>query len=142
LRALRLEALETEPDAFGSTLAEAARRDDAWWRDWARWRWWVAELEGRKVGIASWFVHDDGLAILIAMYVQPAARGRGLGRELVEAVCQDARVAGHSRIGLGVTVGSPAKRLYERCGFVATGSRYTLHDGSPLEAESMIRQLT
>jgi GNAT superfamily N-acetyltransferase len=142
LRGLRLEALETEPDAFGSTYAAEVEKPDAASQEWAGRSCWVAEQEGRPVGIASWFAREeDGQAILISMYVRPEARGRSLGAELVEAVCAHARGHGHRRIGLGVTVGSAAKRLYERCGFVATGGRYPLRDDSPLEAESMARDL-
>jgi GNAT superfamily N-acetyltransferase len=142
LRELRLEALEREPDAFGSLYAAEVERPAESWQEWAARDVWVAEEDGRLLGLASWFVRDeDGLPILISMYVRPEARGRSLGAQLVEAVCGDVRGHGHERIGLGVTVGSPAKRFYERCGFVATGARHPLRDGSSLEAEAMEREL-
>jgi GNAT superfamily N-acetyltransferase len=142
LRALRLEGLEREPDAFGSTLDSSAGHDDAYWQEWAgRAVWWVAEADGVPVGIASWRIAEGSRAILIGMYVRAEARGHGLGAALVEAVCADVRAAGHARIGLGVRAGSPARRLYERCGFALTGTGYPLRDGSPLEADAMVRLL-
>jgi GNAT superfamily N-acetyltransferase len=142
LREIRLEALEREPEAFGSTFAREQHKPAAEWQEWAGRSCWVADEDGRLLGLASWFVRsEDGLAILIAMYVRAEARGRSLGTQLVEAVCADARQHGHRRIVLGVTIGSTARRLYERCDFVPTGARHQLRDGSPLEAEVMVREL-
>jgi ribosomal protein S18 acetylase RimI-like enzyme len=45
-------------------------------------------------------------------------QGRGIGRRLVEAVCEQARQSGRNRIGLLVEVANPdAKRLYDRLQF-------------------------
>lgn len=58
------------------------------------------------------------------MYVDPAARGQGLGRALVEAAVAHARerMAGVTQVDLCVvTAQEAAHRLYERCGFQAWG---------------------
>ena len=45
-------------------------------------------------------------------------QGRGIGRQLIEAVCDQGRQSGHTRVGLLVDVtNSDAKRLYERLQF-------------------------
>ena len=45
-------------------------------------------------------------------------QGRGIGRQLIEAVCDQGRQLGRTRIGLLVDVTNPdAKRLYERLEF-------------------------
>jgi ribosomal protein S18 acetylase RimI-like enzyme len=45
-------------------------------------------------------------------------QGRGIGRQLIEAVCERGRQSGRKRIGLLVDVTNPdAKRLYERLQF-------------------------
>ncbi|MFI6843492.1 GNAT family N-acetyltransferase [Kitasatospora sp. NBC_00085] len=55
--------------------------------------------------------------------VDASARGRGLGRALVEAACTAAREQGARRITLRVLGhNAPARRLYEACGFVVEGS--------------------
>jgi GNAT superfamily N-acetyltransferase len=142
LRELRLEMLEREPQAYGGTYAREAPRDEGAWRRWAEGgTCFVAELDGEPAGLASWYADDEGRAILVSMYVRAKARGNGLGAALVDAVCAAAQTAGHDRIGLGVTEGSPARRLYERCGFVATGGTYPLRDDTDLVAESMSRAL-
>jgi GNAT superfamily N-acetyltransferase len=140
VRELRLEALESEPTAFRTTFDEAAARSDEMWKHSTS-NWWVAEQDGVLIGMAAWFIRDDGLAILIGMYVQPRARGQGIGAELVREVCDDARDHNHRRIGLAVTEGSAARRFYESCGFIATGKRFPLREGSSIFAESMGRDL-
>ena len=50
--------------------------------------------------------------------VDPKCQGRGFGRDLIEASCEQARKFERDRIGLLVdTEDSGAKRLYERLGF-------------------------
>jgi ribosomal protein S18 acetylase RimI-like enzyme len=56
--------------------------------------------------------------------VDPKCQGRGFGRDLIEASCEQARKFGRDRIGLLVDIdNSGAKRLYERLGFRAQGRK-------------------
>ena len=51
--------------------------------------------------------------------VRPVARGRNLGRLLVEAILSEAKLAGYSRICLDVlSEFTEAQKLYESMGFV------------------------
>ena len=51
-------------------------------------------------------------------------QGRGLGRQLIEAVCEQGRQLGRNRVGLLVDVTNPdAKRLYERLQFRVNNQR-------------------
>lgn len=63
-------------------------------------------------------------AVLFGMAVRPEARGRGVGRALVEAVVAHARARpGTHVVTLTVTEGNaPAERLYAACGFRAFGT--------------------
>jgi ribosomal protein S18 acetylase RimI-like enzyme len=54
----------------------------------------------------------------LSIGVAPAARGRGLGTRLLEALLEIARADGHRAISLSVEPDNPARRLYERAGFV------------------------
>lgn len=127
---LRLEALLDSPSAFGATYDEQSREEDDYWRRRAE--------QGASSNSAALFVADSGtlgamawgvvdqehprLGHLYGMYVAPALRDRGIGRSLVEAVCQWARSVGVDRVLLDVTeMNAPAIALYERCGFVRTG---------------------
>lgn len=57
-------------------------------------------------------------ACLEELWVRPAARGRGLGRALLEAAMELARERGADRIDLNTSVADEAARsLYESAGF-------------------------
>jgi ribosomal protein S18 acetylase RimI-like enzyme len=56
--------------------------------------------------------------------VDPKCQGRGFGRDLIEACCQQARKLGYDRIGLLVDVENVGgRRLYERLGFGSEGKK-------------------
>ena len=61
---------------------------------------------------------------LDAISVDPKCQGRGFGRDLIEASCEQARRLGRDRIGLLVDIeNSGAKRLYERLDFRTKGRK-------------------
>lgn len=122
-RQLRLRALADAPDAFADTAAEWHPRGDAE----RRWRSRlddvpfnvVAVRDGAPVGQVSATVLDEhGRSELTSMWVDPAARGCGVGEALVAAVVDWARRTGGSAVVLSVQrSNAPAVRLYARCGF-------------------------
>ena len=60
----------------------------------------------------------------LGMGLRSEHRGRGLGRQLLDACIADARVRGLTRIELEVRAdNAPAIGLYERAGFVSEGRR-------------------
>lgn len=143
LRDLRLEALQDSPDAFWTLYQEALRRTDADWREWTTFPCHVAVDDGRIVGMVAAFADEEEAATadLIAMFVTPAARGRGIGAALVDAQLAWARSEGFERMRLMVNVeqGS-AVRLYERSGFHDTGERSLLREG-PCVLATMVREM-
>jgi phosphinothricin acetyltransferase len=73
----------------------------------------------------------DGVAE-VSVYVGRAARGRGAGRELVEAICAAAEERGLWKvIGLLFPENASSRALFERCGFheVGTFRRHGRLDG-------------
>lgn len=82
---------------------------------------WMAEQDGRLVGFVAVCHRDDDLAQLRYLYVDPAARGHGLGRRLVQAVVDFARDAGYPGVMLWTMEGlDAARRLYESFGWTLT----------------------
>ena len=145
-RDLRLRMLLDTPGAFGRTHAEEVAMPQEEWE--ARTRrlatsaeraMFVADDEGRLVGSAGVFLDpDDELRPhLIAMWVAPAARRRGVGRALVEAVLEWARGAGRASVRLLVVDHNQgAIRLYEEFGFRRTGTLIPLpRDPAVMEVE-------
>src|SRR5437867_1046179 len=63
--------------------------------DPARERLWLAETAGRLVGCVALVKYADDVAQLRWLLVDPASRGQGLGRRLVQEVIAFAREAGY-----------------------------------------------
>lgn len=132
LKAIRLRALLTEPEAFGSSYqSEATRADEEWEMRAVRGAesdtqfLAVAESDGEFVGMVGAYEPDDrsGTRELYGMWVAPDFRSTGIGSQLVDAVKEWGTQAGAERIDLWVVVDNrQARRLYLKAGFVDTGS--------------------
>ncbi|MBX3272515.1 MAG: GNAT family N-acetyltransferase [Sandaracinaceae bacterium] len=77
----------------------------------------VAEAPALAGFVAAWVI--DAEAEILAIGVAPEARGRGVGRALLEAALEGARAA-HLEVRATNTA---ARALYARCGFVGAGVR-------------------
>ena len=152
-RELRLRSLLDSPEAFGSTYGDESSQTERAWRDWAagRWRGGTAAVfagrtdDGTPVGTATGAEYDaePGVAHVYAMWVAPDARGAGVGRALLDAVADWASDRGCDRLVLSVTeTNEIARRVYEACGFVDTGERRALRDGSDVQTLILTKPVT
>jgi GNAT superfamily N-acetyltransferase len=83
-------------------------------------RLWIAEIDGERVGVV--FVvrnaEDPDAAQLRCLLVDPKARGKGVGKRLVDECVQFARGAGYRKMILWTNdVLVAARRIYEAAGF-------------------------
>jgi ribosomal protein S18 acetylase RimI-like enzyme len=76
-----------------------------------------------------------GLGEVMAIYLDPTARGRGLGRALMDAALAELAGAGLTTVVLWVlTANAPARRFYEQAGFRLEGTAQMIDfDGTPVE---------
>jgi putative acetyltransferase len=78
----------------------------------------VAYADGTAVGCGAVRRLDETTAELKRMYVQPSARGQGIGRALVAALEREAHRIGATQVVLETgTRLAPAIRLYESMGY-------------------------
>ncbi|WP_425040629.1 N-acetyltransferase family protein [Primorskyibacter sp. S187A] len=128
-RKLWLEGLRLFPDAFLLTESEARLVSDATLtRALAAGHHWGAEQDGTVVAIAT--LRRAGphrlqhTADIGPFYVQPAAQGRGLGRQLLDAMLASAREEGLLQVELCVDAENKrAQQMYRNAGFEQFGRR-------------------
>ncbi len=110
--------------------------------DSARERCWIAEADGTIVGSVFLVRNSESVASLRLLYLEPDARGRGIGALLVDECIRFARTAGYTTIRLwtqrSLTV---ARRLYEARGFLLVGEEPHRMFGPDLVAETWVLTL-
>lgn len=146
-RDLRMAALADAPDSFRTTVVDVSDRTDDEWRS-------SHERAVQADDMVPFFAMDDepvGMALaridgtqlqIFGMWVAPQARGKGLGRALIDATFAWGKVRGATSARLGVTIGNGGgERLYTRAGFEPTGETEPLRDGSELTCAWLERSL-
>jgi len=104
---------------------------------------WIAEREGEILG--SVFVMPEGgqTARLRVLYVEPKARGLGLGRQLVDLAIAFARGTGYNKLVLWThDFQKSARRIYEAAGFALTSSQRANNFGVDVVSETWELPLT
>jgi ribosomal protein S18 acetylase RimI-like enzyme len=148
---LRLEALQCEPQAFGTSYAEALQKPDAYWRerlekiDPAHGSWMLFAVKaGTPIGMVAAYTSGPDRADIVSVYVTAAERGHGVGRMLLEAIlCQIASCSSVKVAALSVNKGQcAAVALYSSLGFIVVGEvTATLGDGHTYEEYMMEKVL-
>ena len=150
MRDVRLAALADAPSAFASSYAREAAFTRVHWQ---------RRINERSVtflaydtadgaadgtvpaGLAGVYI-EDLTPDVVSMWVRPRFRGRGVGEALLEATAAWAKSRSHPVLYLWVIeTNTPARRLYERCGFTPTGESMPLPSDPSLPEIRMSRPL-
>lgn len=140
-RGISLRTACKEDAAFERVLFETARPDAvalAAWPEAARKLFLDQQFEFQSLHYARAYPNADRLLVVadgaaagrlildrtpdawcvVDIALLPAWRGRGIGTLLLQSVLAEAAAAGASAVTLMVDIDNPARRLYQRLGFV------------------------
>lgn len=143
MRALRLRALATDPEAFGSTLEREQGFDEDTWRarcerggQFVAWGAATCDdgLEPAPIGLVGGVIHE-GEPEVVSMWVAPEARDGSVAAALLQVIIDRFTLEGWDHIVLWVTeVNERAQRFYARHGFTPTSDSQPVRDGEdPME---------
>jgi|SRR6185369_2891630 len=130
VRDLRLEALQGDPQAFGSSYErEAARSEEEWLAKYSRATgenpsdlFAIAVENEKAVGMAGAYRKEDGTYTIVSVYISPDFRGKGLSSRILEGILRQIDARPDARV-LELKVNTEqesAVRLYKRFGFEIT----------------------
>ena len=131
-KAMRLQALKEEPQAFAVPYKEELDAPDQKWidrlkpsNDPADIRL-VVESQNQMIGMVSSFRHKEKVdtAVIVNVYISNKYRGKGLGKKMIQELVGRLReVENVKKIELSVNVKqSAAIHTYESLGFQITGT--------------------
>lgn len=152
-RQIRLEALQTDPQAFGSRYEDMIQQPDSFWqgrlldaqegqKNWLLFARGSAGLAGMIGAVTT---EDPTVVKIIAVYVRPDFRGRGIGSLLMHAILVVVgKQKAFQKAVLGVnSVQTAAVGLYHRFGFEVVGEEVeTSPDGEIRRGFLMEKVLT
>ena len=110
--------------------------------DPARERCWIAEKDGKVIGSVFVVRQDDTTAKLRLLYVDPCARGLGIGSRLVDECLRFSRQTGYARMVLWTnSILTDARRIYDKAGFQLVEEEAHHSFGKDLVGQVLARDL-
>ncbi|HNV40745.1 MAG TPA: ribosomal protein S18-alanine N-acetyltransferase [Ornithinibacter sp.] len=126
-------------------FADDAWSQQTWWAELAGRprRDYVAEVEGAEVLGYAGLDHGGDVADVMTIAVAPSARGRGLGRRLLDELETRARAGRAASVMLEVRADNAAAiGLYDRAGYTVVSTRRRYYQPGDIDALVMRRILS
>jgi len=131
-RDIRLDALQCEPQAFGSSYSKEKSFTKEKWMERIATRYNTIAIEnGKAIGTMGAYISNEAVgkvANIVGVYVIGDARGRGLGLKLFDFVIAKVK-EDHKLAKIALTVNKVqlhAVALYKKLGFKVVGEETTL----------------
>jgi len=131
-RDIRLDALQCEPQAFGSSYSkEKSFTKEKWMERIANRYNSIAIENGKAIGTMGAYISNEAegkVANIVGVYVLSTSRGRGLGTKLFDFVLAKLK-EDHKLAKIALTVNKEqlyAVALYKKLGFKTVGEESTL----------------
>jgi len=103
---------------------------------------WIAEKDGKVIGSVLIVRQDDTTAKLRLLYVDPCARGLGIGSRLVDECLRFSRQVGYTNMVLWTnSILTDARRIYDRAGFQLVEEEAHHSFGKDLIGQVLTREL-
>lgn len=148
--------MSTLRDVHWTDIEQLARLEQELFADdaWSQQTWWaelagrprrdyVAEVEGAEVLGYAGLDHGGDVADVMTIAVAPSARGRGLGRRLLDELETRAKVGRAASVMLEVRADNEAAiGLYERAGYTAVSTRRRYYQPGDVDALVMRKVLS
>ena len=110
--------------------------------DPARERCWIAEKDGKVIGSVFIVRQDETTAKLRLLYVDPCARGLGIGSRLVDECLRFSRQVGYTKMVLWTnSILTDARRIYDKAGFQLVEEELHRSFGKDLVGQVLAREL-
>ncbi len=110
--------------------------------DPARERCWIAVKDGKVIGSVFIVRQDDKTAKLRLLYVDPCARGLGIGSRLVDECLRFSRQVGYTKMVLWTnSILTGARRIYDKAGFQLVEEEAHHSFGKDLVGQVLARDL-
>lgn len=126
-------------------FADGAWSQQTWWAELAGRprRDYVAEVEGAEVLGYAGLDHGGDVADVMTIAVAPSARGRGLGRRLLDELETRARAGRAASVMLEVRADNAAAiGLYDRAGYTVVSTRRRYYQPGDIDALVMRKILS
>ncbi|APA71021.1 bifunctional helix-turn-helix transcriptional regulator/GNAT family N-acetyltransferase [Janthinobacterium sp. 1_2014MBL_MicDiv] len=105
-------------------------------------RCWIAEKDGKVIGSVFIVRQDEATAKLRLLYVDPGARGLGIGSRLVDECLRFSRQVGYKKMVLWTnSILTDARRIYDKAGFQLVEEEAHHSFGKDLVGQVLSREL-